>query len=162
MKPLVLAHMQDTGPEYAQSWKFCSICWFLPSPIISATLEEVNKSLEDYLQLKRIAFPRFFFLSNDELLEILAQAREPRAVQPHLRKCFDAIASLDFGDEDDADDRVAEEGKSSTTDLEQGEMHDDGHDDLFAFAENTSKADAAEEMANLMDSNMDEETYEKM
>jgi dynein heavy chain len=63
------------------------------------TLDQIQKQLEDYLLSKCIAFPRFFFLSNDELLEILSQARRPQAVQPHLRKCFDNLVKLRFGDD---------------------------------------------------------------
>ena len=43
-------------------------------------LDQVQKGLNDFLNKKRAVFPRFFFLSNEELLQILAQGREPKTV----------------------------------------------------------------------------------
>ena len=59
-------------------------------------LELVRKGLAGYLDAKRNAFPRFNFISDAELLEILANTTDPTNVQPYLLKCFSGVAGLVF------------------------------------------------------------------
>uniref|UniRef100_A0A8B9BUE2 Dynein axonemal heavy chain 10 n=1 Tax=Anser brachyrhynchus TaxID=132585 RepID=A0A8B9BUE2_9AVES len=72
---------------------------------INDVLEKCQKSLNDYLDSKRNAFPRFFFISDEELLSILGSSN-PLCVQEHMIKMYDNIASLRFQDGDN-DKKIA-------------------------------------------------------
>jgi len=64
--------------------------------VMNLRLEDIQKSLDNYLETKRQIFPRFYFISNDDLLEILGQSKNPLEIQVHLKKCFDNVKSLNM------------------------------------------------------------------
>lgn len=78
-------------------------------------LEQILLYLEAYLESKRVVFPRFYFLSNDELIEIIAQTRNARAVQPYMSKCFDAIWRIQFQNDDEEGNPLKLEGDEDSS-----------------------------------------------
>jgi dynein heavy chain len=75
----------------------------LPCPLLTHRLDQLRtlceqleacqKSLSEYLNVKRAAFPRFYFISDDELLAILGTS-DPASVQEHMLKLFDNCAGV--------------------------------------------------------------------
>ena len=59
-------------------------------------LQKCQKALAGYIEKKRAAFPRFYFVSDPVILEILGQASNPQAIQPHLQSIFANLVHLDF------------------------------------------------------------------
>ena len=57
-------------------------------------LELCQRSLTTYLEQKRNAFARFFFVSDSILLEILAQGSDPSVMQPHFSSMFDGLSNV--------------------------------------------------------------------
>ncbi|RXN33505.1 dynein heavy chain axonemal [Labeo rohita] len=64
-------------------------------------LSVCEKALAEYLETKRLTFPRFYFVSASDLLEIVSKGTQPREVTRHLLKLFDNLADLCFKKDDD-------------------------------------------------------------
>ncbi len=60
-------------------------------------LERSQKALFEYLESKRSRFARFYFIGDEDLLEILGQSRNPEVIQLHLKKLFAGLHSVEFG-----------------------------------------------------------------
>ena len=59
-------------------------------------LELCQKALTEYLDMKKNIFPRFYFVSNMALLDILSNSNNPTKIMPHIGAVFDGIDRLTF------------------------------------------------------------------
>lgn len=58
---------------------------------MSDQLDRCMEALSPFLEEKRNKIPRFYFLRDDDLLEILGRAEDPEVIQSHLKKLFQGI-----------------------------------------------------------------------
>ena len=57
-------------------------------------LAALQLGVQRYLEMKRIEFPRFFFLSNEELLNLLSHAKDMEKMQIYFPRLFQSIESV--------------------------------------------------------------------
>lgn len=60
------------------------------------SLVKVRKSLSDYLEKQREIFPRFYFVGNEDLLEIIGASVDMDRVNKHFKKMFPGIELVEF------------------------------------------------------------------
>jgi len=66
---------------------------------LSDLLAKIQKALGDYLERERASFPRFYFVGDEDLLEIIGNSKDTSRIAKHLGKMFPGISALLMGDE---------------------------------------------------------------
>jgi dynein heavy chain 1 len=74
--------------------------------------EKIKKALGDYLELQRQGFARFYFVGDDDLLEIIGNSKDVKSVQRHFTKMYAGITSLESEDNDNITGIVSREGET--------------------------------------------------
>ena len=62
-------------------------------------LEEVERGLNDYIDKKKTIFPRFYFISQEDLIEIISQTKDLNKIKDNLKKIFDNIHYIELKDD---------------------------------------------------------------
>ena len=57
-------------------------------------LAKIQKALGEYLERERASFPRFYFVGDEDLLEIIGNTKNIARLQKHFKKMFAGIASV--------------------------------------------------------------------
>jgi dynein heavy chain len=71
-----------------------------------ARLDACQKSLNEYLDQKKKIFPRFYFVSNVALLDMLANGTNPPRIMKYLGDCYDSLDELKFVKNEDGTDNI--------------------------------------------------------
>ncbi|KAI9031438.1 dynein heavy chain [Hyaloraphidium curvatum] len=65
-------------------------------------LTKIQKALGEYLERERSAFPRFYFVGDEDLLEIIGNSKDVFRIQKHFAKMFAGVANILVSDEGDS------------------------------------------------------------
>ncbi len=57
-------------------------------------LHKIQKALGEYLERERISFPRFYFVGDEDLLEIIGNSNDTVRITKHFRKMFAGLSGL--------------------------------------------------------------------
>ncbi|KAJ2355534.1 dynein heavy chain, partial [Coemansia sp. RSA 2618] len=110
MLPVESSRFQNINTEFLavmkKVYKSPFVLDVLQLPNIQRSLErladllgKIQKALGEYLERERAAFPRFYFVGDEDLLEIIGNAKDVERIQKHLRKMFAGLAVLQMSDD---------------------------------------------------------------
>ena len=78
---------------------------------LAELLNKIQKALGEYLERERISFPRFYFVGDEDLLEIIGNSNDTMRISKHFRKMFAGLSGLLMAQESTITGFVSKEGE---------------------------------------------------
>ena len=78
---------------------------------LAELLNKIQKALGEYLERERISFPRFYFVGDEDLLEIIGNSNDIMRISKHFRKMFAGLSGLLMDQESTITGFVSKEGE---------------------------------------------------
>ncbi|EER38945.1 dynein heavy chain [Histoplasma capsulatum H143] len=66
---------------------------------LAELLHKIQKALGEYLERERMSFPRFYFVGDEDLLEIIGNSNDTLRVAKHFKKMFAGLSGLLMDDD---------------------------------------------------------------
>jgi dynein heavy chain 1 len=66
---------------------------------LAELLNKIQKALGEYLEKERVSFPRFYFVGDEDLLEIIGNSNDSVRIQKHFKKMFAGLSGLILDDD---------------------------------------------------------------
>jgi dynein heavy chain 1, cytosolic len=118
---------------------------------LAEMLNKIQKALGEYLEKERVSFPRFYFVGDEDLLEMIGNSNDTLRIAKHFKKMFAGLSGLVMDDETIISGFTSKEGEVVTLKKEISLAKTPRINDWLALLENGMKATLAELLAEAVE-----------
>ncbi|EFW19348.1 hypothetical protein D8B26_007588 [Coccidioides posadasii str. Silveira] len=118
---------------------------------LAELLNKIQKALGEYLERERVSFPRFYFVGDEDLLEIIGNSNDTLRVAKHFKKMFAGLSGLVMDDDGNIVGLTSKEGEEVRLKKEVSLLKTPRINDWLAALENSMKSTLAELLAEAIE-----------
>lgn len=118
---------------------------------LAELLNKIQKALGEYLERERVSFPRFYFVGDEDLLEIIGNSNDTLRIAKHFKKMFAGLSGLIMDEEAVINGFTSKEGEEVRLKKEINLIKTPKINDWLALLETSMKATLAELLAEAVE-----------
>ncbi|KAJ6043663.1 uncharacterized protein N7446_001860 [Penicillium canescens] len=118
---------------------------------LAELLNKIQKALGEYLERERVSFPRFYFVGDEDLLEIIGNSNDIFRVAKHFKKMFAGLSGLVMDDDNNIVGFTSKEGEEVRLKKEVNLVKTPRINDWLSALENNMKLTLAELLAEAVE-----------